>query len=385
MKLAIFQFLTNFLSIRMLTKIRVKRPAVGLFLGGALLLCINAHANSEFRPGEIWRDCDGNTIQAHGGGILVFNHVFYWYGEDRTPGIHSAVACYSSENLLDWKREGVALWQTNLPAGNGHPTFAERPKVIYNQRTKKFVMWMHLDEDRYFFAHAGIAISDTPSGPFTFLKAIRPITNTNAFAAKDADPTQQRLFGGTFRDMNLFVDDDGKAYVFYSSEDNLTMYVSRLNEDFTGPETPAVENQTWARILEKQNREAPAPFKWNGKYFLITSYCTGWAPNAANYSRAENILGPWQTFSNPCLGTNAQTTFGAQSTFVLPSPGQKNHFIFMADRWNPRDLPDSRYVWLPFTMTDPGVFTIPWCDCWHLPRFEVQASLKQNQEAGAGH
>ena len=55
--------------------------------------------------------------------------------------------------------------------------------------------------------------------------------------------------GGTFRDMNLFLDDDGQAYVFYASEDNWTMYVVQLNDQFTGPRVPAVENKTWARIL----------------------------------------------------------------------------------------------------------------------------------------
>ena len=140
------------------------------------------------------------------------------------------------------------------------------------------------------------------------------------------------------------------------------MYVVRLNDDFTGPETPAVENKTWAQILVRQMREGPAPFKWHGKYFLITSACTGWAPNAANYSCADNILGPWRTFGNPCIGPDAKKTFGSQSTFVLPVPGHPDDFIFMADRWEPEALSDSRYVWLPFTMKPDGTFTIPWRD-----------------------
>lgn len=344
---------------------KVKQAFVLLLSGVVLFLFFNTRADSDFHPGEVWRDVDGHSIQAHGGGILVFGNTYYWYGEDRTPGIRSAVTCYSSTNLLDWKREGVALWRTNLPIVNDRHTFVERPKVIYNPRTKKFVMWMHLEQGRYLYARAGIAISDTPTGPFTFVKAIRPVANANDFSSTN-DPTQQRHFGGTFRDMNLFVDDDGKAYVFYSSEDNWTMYVVRLNDDFTGQEMPAVENKTWARILVRQMREGAAPFKWDGKYFLITSACTGWKPNAANYSMAKNILGPWQTFGNPCVGTNAETTFGTQSTFVLPAPGRTNEFIFMADRWNPEDLPDSRYVWLPFTVRADGTFTIPWRDSWNL-------------------
>ena len=197
MKFQIIQSLMHFMSKGILGKIKSKEPAYRLFLGGALFVLFNAHANSEFRPGETWRDSDGNSIQAHGGGVLAFKDAFYWYGEDRTPGIRSAVACYSSHNLLDWKREGVALWQTNLPTGNGRRTFAEQPKVIYNQHTKQFVMWMHLDEDQYFFAHAGIAVSGAPAGPFTFVKALCPITNTNQFTTKDSDPTQQNRLGGT--------------------------------------------------------------------------------------------------------------------------------------------------------------------------------------------
>jgi hypothetical protein len=41
------------------------------------------------------------------------------------------------------------------------------------------------------------------------------------------------------------------------------------------------------------------------------------------------------------------TTFFSQGTFVLPLAGLPGSFIFMADRWNPSDLRDSRYVWLP--------------------------------------
>jgi hypothetical protein len=60
----------------------------------------------------------------------------------------------------------------------------------------------------------------------------------------------------------------------------------------------------------------------------------------------------------------------AQSTFVLPAPGRPDSFIFMADRWNPKDLPDSRHLWLPFTMEPGGTFTIPWCDHWDLSVFK---------------
>ena len=40
----------------------------------------------------------------------------------------------------------------------------ERPKVIYNDKTKKYVMWMHIDKRHYEYARAGVAVSDKVTG-----------------------------------------------------------------------------------------------------------------------------------------------------------------------------------------------------------------------------
>jgi len=40
-------------------------------------------APSPLRPGEVWRDTDGNHINAHGCGVLYHNGAFYWFGERR--------------------------------------------------------------------------------------------------------------------------------------------------------------------------------------------------------------------------------------------------------------------------------------------------------------
>lgn len=321
-----------------------------------------------FVPGEVWLDTSDKPIQAHGGGILVRGNTYYWYGENRTPGNKTAVSCYSSTDIYNWKYEGVVFEANALPSQLRDISFIERPKVIFNPRTGKYVMWMHLEQWGYHYSRAGIAISGQPTGPFVFLTQIRPIKDDIGYTGDDQN--RQKEFGGTFRDMNLFVDDDGKAYVFYASEDNATMYVVRLNNEFTGPEIPTVQNKTWSRILVSRYREAPAPFKFKNRYYLITSGCTGWRPNAADYAVADNILGPWESKGNPCIGPEADTTFRTQSTFVLLVPGKPGCYIFMADRWVPRRLHDSRYVWLPFILKPDGTFTIEWCDEWDLSVFE---------------
>ena len=83
---------------------------------------------------------------------------------------------------------------------------------------------------------------------------------------------------------------------------------------------------------------------------------------------ASHILGPWTAHSNPCQGTNDQTTFGGQSSSVLPLPGQPDAFIFMADRWIPSDLASSRYIWLPIQFKGSEI-EIEWRNEWTLGFF----------------
>jgi hypothetical protein len=165
------------------------------FLSAVILtissFCLTAAPEQAFRPGESWLDTDGKAINAHGGGVLFHNGVYYWYGELKegrtylplvnkswggTRVIAGGVSCYSSTNLYDWKNEGLAL-----PSDAKNPSHdlacenvLERPKVIYNAQTKKFVMWLHQDSPDYQAARSGVAVSDTPAGPFQYLGSVRP-------------------------------------------------------------------------------------------------------------------------------------------------------------------------------------------------------------------
>ncbi|WP_203532699.1 glycoside hydrolase family 43 protein [Draconibacterium halophilum] len=348
-----------------------------------------------FAPGQPWLDSDSLHINAHGGGILYSNNTYYWFGEHKSEHTSSAqvgVNCYSSTDLYNWKHEGVALPVSDsvgseIEAG----CVMERPKVIYNAKTQKFVLYFHLEliGKGYDAARVGIAVSDNAIGPYTYLYSLRPNAgmwpqnmteeqkNSNVtlddFSDWWTDDWMQAVDNGLFirrdfeggqmsRDMTLFVDDDGKAYHIYSSEENLTLHIAELSDDYL--------NYTgkYIRVAPGGHNEAPAVFKKDGTYFMITSGCTGWDPNAARMFTAESIWGPWEQHSNPCVGEDADLTFHSQSTYILPVTGKDDAFIFMADRWNPKKPIDATYIWLPIEFEDE-LPVLKWKNQWDLSEF----------------
>ena len=335
-----------------------------------LLIPVFAINAKDIVSGEVWLDTSGNPINAHGGGMLYHNGKYYWYGEYKkgktilfkwTTGECyrtdvTGVGCYSSPDMVNWTFEGIVLPAVKDDSSHDlHPSkVLERPKVVYNAKTGKFVMWMHVDSFDYGKAAAGIAVSDYPTGPFKYLGSFRP---NNAMS----------------RDQTVFVDDDGKAYQFASSEDNQTLYINELTDDYLRP------TGRFTRNFIGMFREAPAVFKKNGKYYMLSSGCTGWDPNKAELAVADSIMGHWTVIGNPCTGKDADKTFYAQSTYVQPVYGKKNLYVAMFDRWNKTDLENSRYVWLPMSFEN-GKITIPWRDKWSMDEFEDQSRF----EAGNG-
>ncbi len=300
----------------------------------------------QFNPGALWYDESGELINAHGGGLLQQNGRYYWYGEKRGKSASEGVNVYSSTNLYNWKYEGLALSpiDNDTTADIARGCLMERPKVLYNALTGKYVMWFHLElrGKGYSSARAAVAVSDKPIGPFKFVSSFRPNGNMS-------------------RDMTLYQDEDGTAYHIYSSRENYDLRIARLSNDYLGVTTQD-------SLLFSLHREAPALFKSFGKYYLITSGCTGWAPNKASVHVSTSIWGPWtQMDHNPMQGPDAESTFGGQSTFVLPLQNGQGNFIFMADRWNPTNLKDSRYLWLPMKLEKEKPVA-SWKDTWSLQK-----------------
>ena len=363
----------------------------------------NSYSSFTGYEGVMMQDINGVNIQAHGGQIQKLGSKFYWIGEDKTndykpcPGIHM----YSSTDLYNWSDEGLVLKTMqsesdlseeyfynlygDLPAetqyaiyedlwqGDGNDgCVIERPKMLYNSKTKKYVIWFHADgttpstkgQSNYGKAKAGIAISDSPTGPFKLLGTYLLVVDDNYSHSWDN-------VGGHVRDMNLFQDDDGTAYVIYSSDGNTNTYIVKLDSEYTGisksnGDTP-VEGVDYIVTFVGNSREAPAMFKANNQYYMITSGCTGWSPNPAQYAISNSVLGEWKTIGNPCTDDGASTTYNTQSTCVYKV--DEGEYIYMGDRWYSSTLRDSRYVWLPIEFDMEGNIYIRKYSDWNLDIF----------------
>lgn len=365
--------------------------------GIAIRIVLEQKKLTSFRPGEIWKDNNGVHINAHGGGVLLHKDTYYWFGEHKIEGkdgnkAHVGVHCYSSKDLYNWKDEGIAMTVSEDPESPiTKECIIERPKVIYNKKTRKFVMWFHLEPkgSLYSGAMAGVAQADKVTGPYTFVRASRCDIKTwpinvlpehklpvkeeykvdRANLSSKEHPDQVNTLGRDFekgqhsRDQTLFVDDDGKAYHVRSSESNSVIHISQLTDDYLD------FSGRYVRAFVGTKLEAPALFKKDGLYYIMGSECTGWRPNPAHSGVAPTIWGPWTELGNPCVDKGAETTYRSQSTFFIPVPGKEGEFIYMGDRWFPENAIDGRYVWLPVEWED-GRFILRWRDEWDLSVFD---------------
>lgn len=303
--------------------------AVGSLAGPARAATVTVTNGTQFR------DTAGNPVQAHGGGVLKVGDYYYWFGENRnTDNTFRYVSVYRSTDLRTWE------FRNNVLTQSSHAELAvaniERPKVIYNASTGQYVMWMHKENGRdYGEARAAVATSSTVDGNYTYRGSFRPL-------------------GHMSRDITLFRDDDGTGYMISAANENADLHVYRLTADYFG--VAALVHRLWPGSW----REAPAMFKRNGVYFLLTSGATGWGPNQQRYATASSVAGSWSGLST--AGDN--TAYGSQTAYVLPVQGsQTTSYLYLGDRWAGAwggRVNDSEYVWLPLSFPSATSLNMDW-------------------------
>ncbi|WP_203817503.1 RICIN domain-containing protein [Paractinoplanes ferrugineus] len=285
--------------------------------------------------GTQFTDTSGAGVHAHGGGVLQVGSYYYWFGENRNSNdTFKAVSAYRSTDLKTWEFRGNVLTQSS--ASELQNAKIERPKVIYNASTGKYVMWMHKENGSdYNEARAAVAVSSTVDGTYTYQGSFRP--------------------NGTYmsRDITLF-NDNGTAYMISAANENYDLMIYRLNAEYTG--IAAVVGNFWPG----GHREAPALFKRGGTYFMLTSAATGWSPNQAQYATAASISGPWTGWAN----VGDSTTFASQPAYVLPIQGTTTtSYLYLGDRWagaSGGPVNNSTYVWLPIAFPSATSMSLSW-------------------------
>ena len=213
--------------------------AAALAASGVLAVLAVTHpasaAVATVTPGTMWMDTAGHRLQAHGTGFFMVGSTYYMVGEDKSAGsTFTAVACYSSTDLVHWTRQVDALSRQgsgDLAAGR----IVERPKVIYNSTTGRYVMWMHIDNTSYLDRRAGVATSTTPCGPYTYLGASDPL-------------------GHQSRDLGLFKDDDGTAYLMHDDPAG-SLRIDRLSADYTSAQSAVA---SFSELRHRRSRRSVA-------------------------------------------------------------------------------------------------------------------------------
>lgn len=278
-------------------------------------------------------DTKNEIIHCHGLGILYHEGVYYAYGDNKV-GVttnrkmpFSGVRCYSSKDLINWKDEGFVVEPSNNPDDIGYKNnVVARPKVLYNKETNKFIMITKQDTNEYKTPYVAFFENDKPTGVFTYLGKKRPIDEDNPCW-----------------DMTVFQDDDDKAYLIVCRESNLSkMYIHEMTSDYLD----FTENYC---IAISTNREAPCMCKYNGKYYLITSGCTGWDPNPTEIHVADTILGTYTRLGELCVDDSNANSYGGQPTYIQAIDESKYGYPFLLyfDKWNANNLEKSGYMTLP--------------------------------------
>ena len=245
----------------------------GLILGLLVTQAQTVSRPQTILPGEVWPDNRGQHVQAHGGGILTHDKTYYWFGEDRSQGLSRRqryVACYSSTDLAHWTFRNQVVKLAD-PENLGSGWVLERPKVFYNEPTKKFVMYAHIDDRTYKFASVAVLTCDTPDGDYHYLKSFRPL-------------------GHESRDIGQFVDDDGAAYLIFEDRP-FGFRVAKLTSDYLG--------------IEKEMCLIPQHME-GGAWFTMTGFTTSSAPRFRGGRPTQTNMRPPRNWKDH--GRNSKTS-----------------------------------------------------------------------------
>lgn len=353
------------------TAVALRTMGLGLLLSATTL----TFAYNDIKPGQTWNDKSGAAINAHGGCVQYSNGYYYWFGESRSGSKSNGISCYRSSDLYNWERLSKAVTPTGTMTDEGKDIASgrtlERPKVLYNAKTGKWVMWIHWENgSNYNEAKVAVLTSDKVEGPYTLVDVFRPN-------------------GCDSRDQTLFLDSNGQAYHIYSTNMNSNTNCERLTDDFLTPQPD------YAVQLKGRRYEAASLFQVGETYYGLFSGCTGWNTNPGRTMWTHDLMNEtWEapadfkasdgsTGINFCVDNKANTTYDSQSNYVFQIQGKEKCFVYCGDRWNSGNIENSKHVWLPLSVRS-GYPAVRWYDSWDLSVFDDMYRMKRAQDLQDG-
>jgi len=222
---------------------------------------------------------EGNPIIKHKytadpGAMVYKGKVYIYAGHDEAPKAQARYVmhdwlCFSSPDMVTWTEHPVPLKVTDFTWAKGD---AWASQVI--ERNGKFYWYVAVEHKTIHGKAIGVAVADSPIGPFKDARGSAIITNDMTTEAKiswdDIDPS-------------VFIDDNGQAYLFWG---NTTPHYAKLKSNMIDLDGPIQTIKGLPRYTE-----APWIHKRNGWYYL--SYASEF-PEKICYAMSRNINGPWQ-------------------------------------------------------------------------------------------
>ena len=371
--------------------------------------------NNSIRPGQPLYDTNGRRVQAHGGSIFYDKdtRTYFFYGENKEftkpgSGIWTwGVRAYSSKDLYNWEDCGLIvepILDDETSSLNPRTAMMDRPHIIYNGQTGKYVCWMKIMQKDGQQTET-VAVAESFLGPY---KVVRERLKPLGMSAGDFD---------------LAVARDGKAYYYFERVHSETICAD-LTDDYT--DVTGYYSTHFPHPYPPYVREATAHFERRFKHYLITSGTTGYSPNPSEVAVADSWHGPYTVLGNPHPTDESRTSFHSQISSVFKVPGKKDLYIALGDRWLPNamhvpyayseefysglfsgEVPQSKlpefvqglcekyglspedvsgdsnsdtsvadYVWLPLRFVEPcdrypkGMVFIDWLDEWKIEDYE---------------
>jgi beta-xylosidase len=239
--------------------------------------------------------------------ILLYDGMYYAYG----TGADKGVEVMTSSDLKTWKRtantpSGLALYKDD---SYGEKWFWA-PEVYYVNG--KFYMYYSAEE------HICVAVSDSPFGPFRQTVRKPMLEEEKAI------------------DNSLFIDDDGKAYLFFVRfNDGNNVWVAELENDLMTlkKETmhPCIHvSQSWEEVWPRVN-EGPFVIKHNGVYYMTYSANSYESPfYGVGCATATNIMEDWTKYPDNPLLQNPDGLQGVGHSAIFRDKKKNLRIVFHA-------------------------------------------------------